>query len=107
MRSFFVFLGCILLITLAGHTAPQGRSLYVSPEGDDQNPGTHNQPVRTLQHARDLVRAMNQKMGSDITVYLSEGVYRLTEPLTLEPGDSGSNGHAVVYTAAPGAKPVI
>jgi len=107
MRSFFVFLGCILLITLAGHTAPQGRSLYVSPEGDDQNPGTHNQPVRTLQHARDLVRAMNQKMGSDITVYLSEGVYRLTEPLRLEPRDSGSNGHSVIYSAASGAKPVI
>ncbi len=84
-----------------------GIALYVSPSGNDRNPGTKDQPVRTLQHARDLVRRLNQKMSADITVYLSGGVHRLTEPLALDPADSGMNGHNVIYTAAADERPVI
>ena len=84
-----------------------GIALHVSPSGNDKNPGTKDQPVRTLQHARDLVRRLNQKMSGDITVYLNGGVYRLTEPLALDPADSGMNGHNVIYTAAADERPVI
>src|SRR5579883_2357039 len=82
-------------------------SIYVSPTGDDKNPGTQGKPVRTLAHARDMVRKLNKNMTADITVYLSGGVYRLSEPLTLDSEDSGTSGHNVVYTAMAGEHPVI
>src|SRR5260370_8801877 len=85
----------------------EGIALYVSPSGNNKNPGTKDQPVRTLQHARDLVRRLNQKMSGDITVYLSGGVHRLTEPLALDPADSGMNGPNIVYTALAPERPVI
>src|SRR5260370_11390220 len=84
----------------------EGIALYVSPSGNDKNPGTKDQPVRTLQHARDLVRRLNQKMNADITVYLNGGGYPPTQPLALDPADSGVNGHHIVYTFAAGDRPV-
>src|SRR5260370_1459917 len=109
MRSLFALLCCVLIFALPGIAAPgsQGRAIYGAPGGYDKIPGTKSQPIRTLEHARDLVRAINQKMSGDITVYLKGGVYRLDEPLTLDSSDSGTNGHNVIYTAVAGQKPVI
>src|SRR5271165_5440588 len=73
--------------------------IYVSPSGDDRNSGAQNSPVRTLERARDLVRARNQAMAADITVQLQPGVYRLERPLTLDARDSGTGGHNIVYKA--------
>ncbi len=82
-------------------------NLYVSPQGDDHNAGTEDSPVRTLEHARNLVRGMNQAMTDDITVYLAAGAYRLTQPFTLTPADSGTNGFSVIYTAASADAPIL
>ncbi|HZR42876.1 MAG TPA: right-handed parallel beta-helix repeat-containing protein [Ktedonobacteraceae bacterium] len=82
-------------------------AIYVSPGGADSNPGTQSQPIQTLQHAQDLVRSMNQNMSGDITVFLEAGIYRLSQPLSLGPADSGSNGHNVIWQAVSGASPVI
>ncbi len=81
--------------------------IYVSPTGDDANPGTQDRPVATLHRARDLVRGMNQNMAGDIAVEIAAGTYRLSQPLALDTRDSGTNGHDVIYRAAPGARPVI
>jgi Fibronectin type III domain len=87
--------------------APGDIVLYVAPDGDDANPGTADRPVRSLARARDLVRGLNQNMTGDIVVRLADGTYRLPAPLRLDARDSGTNGHDVVYRAAPGTRPVI
>jgi hypothetical protein len=46
-------------------------------------------------------------MTADVTVCLHGGTYRLDAPLVLDPRDSGTNGHNVVYIAAAGEQPVI
>ena len=82
--------------------------VFVSPTGNDANPGTaRDRPVRTLPRARDVVRSLNQTMTADLTVSLADGVYRLAQPLTLDARDSGTGGHNVIWTAATGARPVI
>lgn len=91
----------------AAHAAA-GVTVHVSPTGDDANPGSSaDQPVRTLDRARDLVRTLNQNMTADVTVSLAGGTYPLTRTLTLDARDSGTNGHRVIWTAAPGARPVL
>ncbi len=82
-------------------------NIYVSPTGSDSNPGTAASPVQTLQRAQQLVRSSNANMASDITVTLADGYYRMTSPLTLDPSDSATNGHNIVWTAAGGAHPVV
>jgi hypothetical protein len=82
--------------------------IYVAPNGDDSGPGTEARPIRTLNHARDLVRARNGAMAADLIVRLAPGTYRLTRPLVLDARDSGSNGHNVIYTSAvDGQYPVL
>ena len=81
--------------------------IYVSPSGDDASAGTKDKPIRTIEHARDLVRARNQNMSGDITVYLDGGQYRVAQPLVLEAADSGMNNHDVIYAAIPGQQVII
>ena len=87
--------------------ASLGNDVYVSPTGDDNNVGSVTSPVQSLQRAQQLVRGMNANMTADITVTLADGYYRLEQPLVLDASDSGTNGHRVVWSAAPGAHPVL
>jgi len=77
--------------------AKGGRTFYVSPSGDDGNPGTRERAFKTLQHAADTVRAGD-------TVYAMSGVYKeryLFRKL------KGTEGKPIVFMAAPGQKPII
>jgi hypothetical protein len=82
-------------------------TLYVSPTGNDANPGTMAQPLRTVGKARDLVRGMTAGMTADITVYLRGGKYQQTSTLAFSNADSGQNGHYVKYLAYTGEQPII
>src|SRR5581483_12205550 len=79
----------------------------VAPNGDDSNPGTLAQPVRTLAKARDLVRPRIASMAADLAVYLRAGTYPINSTVTFSNADSGQNGHYVKYLAYPGERPVI
>ena len=87
--------------------AAGGKTLFVAPDGDDANPGTFAQPLRTVARARDLVRTMNAAMTSDLAVYLRGGTYPLTSTVTFSNADSGSGGFYVKYLAYPGERPLI
>lgn len=80
---------------------------YVSPSGNDANPGTLDAPFLTLEKARDVVRTVNADMTGDVYVYLRSGTYRLTQPIAFGPEDSGANDHTVHYLAVPGETPVL
>jgi hypothetical protein len=80
---------------------------YVSPNGEDNNPGTLEKPFATIQHAQDIVRLINQNMKSDINVYLRGGTYFLSESLSFTSEDSGSNGYNINYKAYQKEIPVI
>src|SRR2546429_9225917 len=69
-------------------------TVYVSPSGSDANPGTSaGQPVRTLQHARDLVRGLDQSMTGAIVVSLAAGTNPRTKPRARAPRGPGGHGH--------------
>ncbi|WP_030238063.1 RICIN domain-containing protein [Streptomyces sp. NRRL S-350] len=84
-------------------------NFYVDPvNGNDGNPGTSaTAAFRTIQAAQSAVRAVNAAMSDDIVVNLRGGTYPLTAPITFGTGDSGMNGHTVVYQAYRGETPVI
>lgn len=85
----------------------QQAAYYVSPTGDDSNPGTEVRPFRTISKARDAVRTINRDMRQDIMVNLRGGTYSLDQTLTLDARDSGMNGHIVIYRSYPGEEVVI
>ncbi|MGD3109818.1 right-handed parallel beta-helix repeat-containing protein [Streptomyces sp. YGL11-2] len=79
----------------------QPDQLHVAPWGRDSWPGTLDRPFATLPAAQRAVRARTASLRSDLVVNLRAGTYVLDTPFTLDPaaGDSGENGHRVVYQA--------
>ena len=73
------------------------KTLYVSPAGDDANPGTKDQPLATLGGARDAVRQVNRDMTGDIVVVLAGGTYSISKPVVFDHRDSATGGHQIVY----------
>lgn len=81
--------------------------LYVSTFGNDTNPGSLQQPFKTLDRAKEEVAKLNKRMDGDLVVYLRKGTYNLTNPLEFSREDAGSNGHSVIYKAYQGEKVII
>jgi hypothetical protein len=62
------------------------REFYINEiSGNDQNSGTKEQPLKTLNKAADRINLANGKGA--ITVYLSEGIYGLDATATFHPAD--------------------
>ncbi|QYR21751.1 Ig-like domain-containing protein [Paenibacillus sp. sptzw28] len=83
------------------------KQLYVSPSGDDVNPGTEQAPFRTIAKAQAAVRGLNFAMTGDIVVNLRGGTYVLDKELQFASEDSGKNGYFVTYRSYPGEKAII
>jgi len=79
----------------------EAQQLYVARWGNDSWPGTAGRPFATLERAQRAVRAKTAHMESDLVVSVRGGIYPLAAPLRMsdEAGDSGGNGHRVIYQA--------
>lgn len=103
MRAAF-FASIVFTVALA-----PAAEFYVSPTGNDANPGTVESPLATLVGARNAVRQLKSKgsLAKPVYVTIVDGTYRVSEPLVLSPEDSGAQEAPVTYRAAPGARPVF
>ncbi|MBN2294797.1 MAG: right-handed parallel beta-helix repeat-containing protein, partial [Pirellulales bacterium] len=108
LHVFAVIIGvAICLSFVKTTTAGVQKTLHVSPGGNDEGPGTKENPFRAIKRARDEVRKINQKMSGDIEVILHDGTYRLGDTLVFDRRDGGTGGHKVIYKAAQGAVPIV
>ena len=91
------------VLTLACHSAA-AITFFVASDGNDTNPGSESEPFATLQRARDEVRKHTQagSTSESITVFVRGGTYRVTDSLTLDARDSGTEIAPVVWRAATG-----
>jgi hypothetical protein len=93
----------LFLLPAVGAEAAQRApaQFFVSPAGNDAWPGTKHRPFASLTRAQRAVRTLTSRMRSDVVVNLRGGTYTLRDPLVLssQSGDSGENGHRVVYRA--------
>ena len=91
----------IVSITIIDSPTPSDNpTFYISTTGNDSNPGTVNEPFKTLEQARSAVAAYKQSSGlpdQGIAVILREGVYQLGQSFNLGSADSGAQGKPIVY----------
>jgi hypothetical protein len=78
---------------------------YVALEGDDANPGTHEEPFSSLTRARDLITGSQRNIA--ITVWVRGGTYYLDQPLKFGSQDSGTEKSRITYSAFPGEQVTI
>ena len=79
------------LLSEEGPSAASATVYYVAPTGSNSNPGTEDQPWRTIQKAADTLVAGD-------TVHIKAGTYQER----VVPQNPGSAGNIIVYTAYPG-----
>jgi hypothetical protein len=103
-RSSRCWVSCLLLLAACvpidsalaeGNPVPTGDIFYVSPTGNDSNPGTFSSPLASLTLAKNLASIrIKQQDGSGnyltntATIYLRAGEYPLL-PLATQPMDPG------------------
>ncbi len=111
MPRFLCYI-CIILIgvLLVGcGTASDGTVFYVSPSGNDNNPGTKTKPFASVTKAQDTVRKLKSThaFSDPVTVYLRGGRYELSEPIVFGPEDSGTKTAPISFLAYPGEIPIV
>ncbi|MBN2133135.1 MAG: right-handed parallel beta-helix repeat-containing protein [Sedimentisphaerales bacterium] len=95
MKSSIWLFSAVVLLTCS---APRVQAaLYVAPNGNDRNPGTQAQPLRTLAGARDRVRDMDKNATEDVVVLFKAGEYFIDQTVRFGKEDSGAAGKPVVY----------
>ena len=101
----------VFFFTLTGISAfAQTADYYVSPTGNDSNPGTLEEPFATFNQARISADALLQKdkgRTNPITVMFRGGTYYLSSTLNLTSSDSGTSSLGIVYENYPGETPVF
>lgn len=82
---------------------------FVAVDGNDANPGTAELPFATLAQARAVIRALRKEAlpAGGIAVTIKAGEYNITETLTLDADDSGTEQSPIVYRAEAKGKTVF
>lgn len=86
--------------------------LHVAPMGNDAGDGSEAKPFRTIERARDAVRALKKSRGGalpqgGVRIQIGAGPYPVERPLALGAEDSGTAESPVVYEALSGQTPVL
>ncbi len=102
---------CILILSGWFLSPAAAAEFWVSPSGNDGNPGTQAQPFASvataLREARKLRRLGKAAANEPLHIILRDGVYPQTSPLLLRSADSGTETSPTVIEAAPGEQPVL
>jgi hypothetical protein len=106
MKVSILSIALLALTTCINITAS---NLYISPNGNDANPGTREQPLATLTGARDAVRILRAKnLAKDsVNIIVMDGTYYMSEPLLLNDFDSADPALRITFKADQGAKPIF
>ncbi len=109
MRNLQLFFLIFFLIYSAHALNAQCISLFVSPTGNDEWPGTNSEPLKSLNGARDKIRQLraNSICDDTIRVIVKEGQYQLKSTFTLKPEDSGTKSAPIIYESPHGEKAVF
>lgn len=78
-------------------------NIYVSPDGDDNNPGTLPEPLQTFKAASGKIRSLLDDY-SDITVYFRKGYYFFDETVIIGKNDFSEKVN-ITYAAYKDEKP--
>ncbi|HEY3761663.1 MAG TPA: right-handed parallel beta-helix repeat-containing protein [Verrucomicrobiae bacterium] len=107
MRLLKLLLGSLLLAACTLLPAPAAE-LWISPGGNNANPGTPVQPFaslpQALQHESAQFRSGAIPPGEPLKLILAGGTYFLNAPLVLTVNDST---HPISIEAAPGQNPIL
>jgi hypothetical protein len=89
-------------------TPTPSANFFVSPTGNDSNPGTFSLPFATIAHAQQAVQGIMAGRSNSVVVMLRGGsTFYLTQPLSFTSSDSGTPTVNIFWQNYPGESPTI
>ncbi len=106
MNQLLSGLSAILLFWTVSCTSPI--EFYVSPGGNDQNPGTEADPFQSFERAKQAVKEqLSERPSRQLVVNVKGGTYLLNNPVFFAAEDSGTVRFPVIYRAVEDEEPVF
>ncbi len=85
-----------------------GQRIYLSPAGNDTNPGTIEYPLASLTAARDKARTIRtQNPQEPVEIIALNGEYLMLTPLELDSRDTGSDISPLIFRSEEGARAIF
>jgi hypothetical protein len=107
MKSQHLICTAFALI-LASLGLSYGQKVYLSPEGNDSNPGSAEKPLATLTAARDKARTyLKGNRTQPVEIIALGGEYFMFQPLLLTIEDSGTTEFPLTFKAEEGKKVIF
>ena len=103
-------LSCLMIVILFfNQNLVSSQKIYLSPAGNDSNTGTRDNPLASLNAARDRAREYRKANPNTqlVEVIALEGTYYMLQPLTLTIEDNGPAGSSLVFKSETGKKAVF
>ena len=96
-----------IVLLIGGLTSPTPAAkpncdYYVSTSGSDQGDGSSRRPWKSVEQARDRLRANKSRQNCDIVVNVKGGDYVVDKTIEFTEADSGRDGHKIIYRSADG-----
>ena len=84
-------------------------TIYISPQGNDHNPGTRDKPLASLQAACDKARSLrkSQVLNEPVVIQVAPGTYMLSAPFLLTAADAGTERSPLIIRGQAGAETVF
>jgi len=108
MKKLKILFVMVLIVSLfsgycSGFAAEETNVIYVSPDGDDSAEGTRNNPIKTLEEAKNRVRKLDKSEDNPAHVRFLGGTYRFDDKVLFDDDDAGY----AVYEADTGAEVIF
>jgi hypothetical protein len=107
LLGFFSF-GAVPVGLSSPKNNPGLAEIFISPKGNDKNPGTKESPLKSLEKAREMARFTRKSSPEGaLTIFVEDGTYLLERSIEFSAEDSGDEKHPFVIKASDNAKPVF
>ena len=102
-----LFLLSALLLTFISCSG--NREFYVSPSGNDSNPGTKGKPFLSFSKAKEVVAKVikDGAENNEIHVYFRGGTYRFDQAVVIKGGEFGKGTNKIIFLAYKDEQPVF
>ena len=102
-----LFLLIVLILTFC--SCSNNEEFYVSPTGNDKNPGTKGQPFLSFNKAKEKVSQIiaNGTKNEEIHLYFRGGTYFFDQCVVIKAGEFGKGNNKVIFSAYKDEKPVF
>jgi len=103
MKVFYKSILILSVIMLSAGISYAQTTIFVSPVGNDTNPGTKEKPYATI--AKAQIEA--QQIKGALNIILRGGTYYLTQPVVITSQDSRPDNAPLTFKSLPGENVVI